>query len=89
MLLPDDHARLAARRRVGERAAALARRHDVRADVAERNESAVVLERGEATEAAARDVLEEDTLDRRLRAEGEDLLERRADKPRGRYESRL
>jgi hypothetical protein len=57
--------------------------------VAERNERAVPLERGEPTEAAPGDVLEEDALDRLLRAEREDLLERRADEPCGRDEARL
>ena len=82
-LLADDHPRLPARRRVGERRAALAGRDDVRADVAERDEPAVALERGEAAEPAPRDVLEEDALDRVLRAEGEDLVERR-ERPRAR-----
>ena len=63
--------------------AALAGRDDVRADVAERDERAVALERGEAAEPAPRDVLEEDALDRLLRAEGENLIERRVDEPCG------
>ena len=83
-LLTDDHARLAARRRVCERRTALAGGDDVRADVAERDKPAAPLERGEAAEPAPRDVLEEDTLDRLLRAEREDLLERRIDMPHGR-----
>ena len=49
----------------------------------------VALERGEATEPAPRDVLEEDALDRLLRAEVEDLFERRTDEPYGRDEARL
>ena len=48
---------------------------DVRADVAERRQPPVLGERREAAEAAAGDVLEEDALDRILRAEREDLLE--------------
>ena len=88
-LLADDHARLPARGRVGERAAALARRNDVRADVAERDQPLVALERGEATEPAPRDVFEEDALDRLLCTEVEDLVERRADEPCGRDEARL
>ena len=48
---------------------------DVRADVAESDEPAVLLERREAREPAARDVLEEDALDRLLRTEGEHLVE--------------
>jgi hypothetical protein len=79
VLLPDDHARLAAGCRVGERGAALAGRDDVRADVTERDDGAVSLERGEAAEPAPRDVLEEDALDRLLCAEGENLIERRID----------
>ncbi len=52
-------------------------------------EPVVALERGEAAEPAARDVLEEDALDRLLRAEVEDLFERRADEPYGRDQARL
>jgi hypothetical protein len=51
--------------------------------VAEGDELAVVLECGEAPEPAARDVLEEDALDRLPRAESEYLVERRADEPDG------
>jgi hypothetical protein len=58
--------------------------------VAEGDELAVaVLERREASEAATRDVLEEDPLDRLLRAEGEDLVERRRDEPDGRDDRTL
>ena len=53
-------------------------RDEVRADVAERDEPAAFLERDEAAEPAPGNVLEEDALDRILRAEGEDILERRA-----------
>jgi hypothetical protein len=49
--------------------------------VAEGDELAVVLECGEAPEPAARDVFEEDALDRLPRAEGKYLVERRADTP--------
>jgi hypothetical protein len=49
--------------------------------VAQRDQRLVTLDRGELSEAAPRDVLEEDPLDRLLRAEGEDLLERRVDEP--------
>jgi hypothetical protein len=51
--------------------------------MAEGNERSVVLECGEAPEPAARDVLEEDALDRLPRAESEYLVERRADEPNG------
>ena len=79
-LLADDHPRLALRRGPGERLAALAGRHDVRADVAERGEPAVVTQRrDEAAEPAPRDVLEEDALDGRARAELEHLIGRRLD----------
>jgi hypothetical protein len=57
--------------------------------VAERDERAVVPQPGEAPEAAPRDVFEEHALDRILRAEGQDLLERRVDEPCGRDEARL
>ena len=50
--------------------------------MAERDEPAVLGHSGEAAEAAARDVLEEDALDRILRAEGEDLLQGRLDEVR-------
>jgi hypothetical protein len=80
---------LAARGRVCECAAALAGRNDVRADVAERDQPVVALERREATEPATRDVLEEDALDRLLCTEVEDLVERRADEPCGRDQARL
>jgi hypothetical protein len=80
---------VAARGCIGERGAALAGRDDVRAYVAERNERAVPLERGEPAEPAQGDVLEEDALDRLLRAERKDLLEPRADEPYGRDQARL
>jgi uncharacterized Zn finger protein len=51
--------------------------------VTESHELAVVLECREAPEPAARDVLEENALDRLARAEGEYLFERRADEPNG------
>jgi|tagenome__1003787_1003787.scaffolds.fasta_scaffold20973414_3 hypothetical protein len=51
--------------------------------MAKGDELTVVLERGEASEAAARDVLEEDALDRLPRAKAEYLVERRADEPSG------
>jgi len=72
-----------------ERAATLARRDDVRADVAERNQRLVARERRELAEPAPCDVLEEDSLDRLLRAEVEDLLERRVDEPFVRDGARL
>ena len=63
-----------------ERAAPAARRDEVRPDVAERVEPAVgTRDRGEPTEPAARDVLEEDALDRLLGAEREHLLVARLD----------
>jgi hypothetical protein len=57
--------------------------------VAERPQPSVAVERGEATEAATRDVLEEDALDRLLRTEREDLIEGRVDEPDGRNRARL
>ncbi len=52
--------------------------------MAERDEAPVLLERGEAAEPAPRDVLEEDPLDRFLRAEREDLVEGRRQGAHGR-----
>jgi hypothetical protein len=57
--------------------------------VAERDEPVLRRDGGEAAEPAARDVLEEDALDRLLGAEREDLLERRGDEPYGRDQARL
>jgi hypothetical protein len=88
-LLADDHPRLTGGGRVGERGAAVTRRNDVRADVAERDQRAPALERGEASEAAPGDVFQEDALDRILCTEVEDLLERWADVPFGRDQARL
>jgi hypothetical protein len=45
--------------------------------------------RGELAEAAPRDVLEEDSFDRILATELQDLLERRVDEPFVRDEARL
>ena len=45
--------------------------------MAERREAKLAVERGEAAEAAAGDVLEKDALDRILGAEGEDLVQGR------------
>jgi hypothetical protein len=64
-------------------------RDDVRTDVTERDQCVVARERGELAEAAPRDVLEEDPLDRFLCAEAQDLLERRADEPFVRDGARL
>jgi hypothetical protein len=51
--------------------------------VAERKKCTVALERGEPSQPPPCDVLEEDALDRLLRTEGEDLVERRTDVPDG------
>jgi hypothetical protein len=48
--------------------------------VTERGQRPVLGERGESTEPAARDVLQKDTLDGILRAEGEDLFETRLER---------
>ena len=66
-------ARSTAPRSDGEDAAAAPRGDDVRAEMAERDELAALARRREAPEAAARDVLEEDALDRIVRAEAQDL----------------
>ena len=78
-LVPDDHPRPAAHRRVGERVAADPARHHVRPQVAQSHEPAAALDAGEPPEPAPRDVLEEDALDRLLPAEVEDLVEPRID----------
>jgi hypothetical protein len=57
--------------------------------VAQRDQPVVACERGEPAEPAARDVLEEDALDRLLCAEVEGLFERRTDEPYGRDQARL
>jgi hypothetical protein len=57
--------------------------------MAERDQLPVTFERGEATEPAPGDVLEEDALDRLLGAEVEDLFESRADEPCDRDQARL
>jgi hypothetical protein len=58
-----------------EASAAAAGRDDVRAEVAERLQPPAALQPAEAPEAAARRVFEEDTLDRILGAELEDLIQ--------------
>jgi hypothetical protein len=57
----------------------LAGRDDVGAEVAEGGQATVVLDRPKAPKASPRHVLEEDALDRILRAEVEDLVEARLD----------
>ena len=64
-----------------ERAAAVARRNDVDAEMAERARARPPsATRDEAPESAPRDVLEEHALDGILRAEAEDLLALRLDR---------
>ena len=81
-LLADHHAGARGGREPGEGAAAGAGRDDVRAHVAEGSQPSVLGGRAEAAEPAARDVLEEDALDRLLCAEVEDLVEPRVDELR-------
>jgi hypothetical protein len=57
--------------------------------VAERDQRVAAGDRRELSEATSRDVLEEDPLDRLLRTELQDLLERRVDEPFVRDEARL
>ena len=71
----DDHARASARCSLGEATARSARRNDVRPDVTESGQPVVVGKRREAAQPPSGDVLEEDTLDRILGAEVEDLLQ--------------
>jgi hypothetical protein len=78
-LLADDHPRLPAHDCGRERSTAGAGRNDVRTDMAERRQPSTCFERGEASEPASRDVLQEHPLDRLLRAEGKDLVEARVD----------
>ena len=76
-LVADDHLRGRLRGGVAEHPAAVARRDEVRAQVAERDERRVlVLDGEEPAEAPARDVLEEHPLDRVARTELEHLVER-------------
>jgi hypothetical protein len=76
-LLADHEPRAAPRNRLRERVAAAARRHEIRAHVAQGYQPPVLLEAGEAPEPAPRHVLEEHALDRILAAVGEDLVEGR------------
>ena len=77
--LADHHPRTGAGRRVGEIRAAAAGGNDVGADVAQGLQPPSGGDGREATEPAPRNVLEEDALDRLLRAEGEHLVERRSE----------
>jgi hypothetical protein len=77
LLLADQHPRGSTTRLVRERLAAAAGGDDVRAEVAQRAQRAVVvLDAGKPALAPTGDVLEEHALDRALRAVGEDLLGR-------------
>ena len=78
-LLADQHPCPGAHGHVAVDTTAAAGWDDVRTGVAERDETAVLGHSREAAQAAARDVLEEDALDRVLRAVREDLLEGRVD----------
>ena len=78
-LLSDQHPGTCSDGDGREGAAPLARRDDVRARVAEGDETAAFLDPAEAAEAPPGDVLEEDALDRVLRAVLEDLLQGRLD----------
>jgi hypothetical protein len=60
---------------LGKDRAAVARRNEVGAHVAERAQAAVLLHGRESADAAARDVLEKDTLHWILAAKREDLLQ--------------
>ena len=84
-LLPDHHPCVPGDGHVRERVATGSGRDDVRAGVAERLEPPVLLDRREPAQAAPRHVLEEDALDRVLRAECEDLLEPRLLQPGHRH----
>jgi hypothetical protein len=57
--------------------------------VTERDQHVATRDRGELAESTPRDVLEEDPLDRLLRTELQDLLERRVDEPFVRDGARL
>ena len=75
LFLADDHARHAAGRVGRERAAAPARRDDVRPEVTERVEPPLALNRPKARMAATSRILEEDALDGVARAEVQHLVE--------------
>src|SRR6266545_260977 len=77
LLVTDQHPRPARGGLAGKRIAAAAGRDDIGAEVAEGGEPVSTRHASKAPEAASRDVLEEDTLDRILGAEGEDRVERR------------
>jgi hypothetical protein len=74
-LLADDHSSAPIVSELGEGAAALARRHEVRPRVTEGGETAIAGQSRETAKPAAGDVLEEDTLDRILGAKREDFVE--------------
>jgi hypothetical protein len=57
--------------------------------VTERDQRSATRNGGELAEAAPRDVFEEDSFDRLLCTEGEDLFERRVDEPFVRDGARL
>ncbi len=89
LLVADDHPRSGRRRDLGKGPAALAGRHDVGADMAERRDSVAVHRRQEPAEAPAGGLVEEDAFDGLGRAELEHLLERgffemRGQSPQGR-----
>ena len=73
----DDHARVARQRPTCEDAATDARRPDIRAEVTERFEGAVLGHGEKASQPAPDKILEEDALDRILGAEGQNLIGRR------------
>jgi purine-nucleoside phosphorylase len=78
VFLADQHACVAARGRVGKGGHTCPGRDDVRADVAKGGDPTVLFACDEATQTAARHVLEEDALDRLLGTERENGLQRRA-----------
>lgn len=84
MLFANQHPRPDPRRDSCKRSAPLARRHDVRAEVAEAAQTPVITAGGgELAGATARDVLKKHALDGVRGTEGEDLILRRLDEVSG------
>jgi hypothetical protein len=85
LLVPDDHPRSGGRRDVGKGLAALAGRHHVRPQVAERPDTIALHCREQPSKASPRGLVEEDAFDWLCGAELEHLLERGFFEMRGQW----